>query len=146
MPISIILWIKRKDNQYILLCRSSVYVARKVLLLKLYYLGTLRTQMYVKEFWRMKKIRSGPISLSGLRKMIQIFDILLARRRRQIQSSCVENVAATVLESSRQSLLCDASVSVVSHVLDIEFLQWIFNFYPDKIQPVYLLQYGDLEG
>ena len=93
----------------------------KELLVKLFYKNQQNSVAALKEFRRMKKLRRGPMSPYGLRKMMQKFEttgqlgILPGRGRKQIQSSRVENVATAVVEaSSSQSLHVGVSVTVVS--------------------------------
>ncbi|GBN13339.1 hypothetical protein AVEN_136095-1 [Araneus ventricosus] len=85
----------------------------------------------------MKQIRRGPMSPCALRKMIQKFEttgdlgIFPGRRRKQIPSSSVEDVATAVVEASSQSPHDSVSVPVVSRVLDMPYCTVRKNFTPD---------------
>ncbi|GBL77712.1 hypothetical protein AVEN_152931-1 [Araneus ventricosus] len=94
------------------------------------------------------------MSRSALRKMIQKFEtigqlgIFPGRRRKQILTSSVEDVAIAVVEANSQSPHGNVSVPDVSRVLDMparKILRRILNLYPYKIKPLHQLQDGDSE-
>ncbi|GFU79407.1 DUF4817 domain-containing protein [Trichonephila clavipes] len=81
----------------------------------------------VKEFYRKKRIRRGPMSPYALRKMIQKLEttgqlcFLPCRERNQISSSSIENVATAVVEASSQPPDGSVSVPIVSRILDMPY-------------------------
>ncbi|GBM40265.1 hypothetical protein AVEN_238044-1 [Araneus ventricosus] len=135
IPISIILWIKRRrilHEHELLFCTSRRRCKKsdtdKIVLPE------------PAEFLCSCRRIPSYEAAQYLRKMIQKFEtngqlaILPGRGRKQIPSSSVEDMATAVFEASSQSSHGSVSVPVVYRVLDMPYstvrkiLRWILNF------------------
>ena len=117
----------------------------RVLLVKLYYMSQCNASAALREFRSRKKLRKGPLSLNGLKKMIMKLEemgsltIHAGRGRKPVSEDAITDVATAIVEGSQGTITGTSSARVVALHLEMNyFTKWrvlgrVSGFTPTKL-------------
>ena len=127
----------------------------RALLVKLNYMIQCNASTALREFRSRKKLRKGPLSINGLKKIIKKFDetgsltIRSGRGRKPISEDVITDVATVVVEGSQGTIADTSSSRGVARQLDMNYspiwkiLRSVIGFYPGKISRLHKLKPSD---
>ena len=129
----------------------------RALLVKLYYMNQCNASAALREFRSRKKLRKGPLSMNGLKKMIKKFEetgsltIRAGRGRKPVSEDAITDVATAIVEGSQETIAGTSSARGVARQLDMNYstvwrvLRRVIGFYPYKISRLHELKPSDYD-